>query len=1788
MDEDNLDPNNEPEENASGENLPQEGESKKSETEKGIDKKVQEQLSKSSMKNAAMKSLIKVLLPVLMWVLFFIIILIVIIGIVMFFLTMPGMVIEQIKQLARNVGEAVASWFGRDDTKQVSDEDINEVLDYLEQMGYDLKGYGFLTDTVGSSEDGVERYTAEDAEEDNKEEGKIKEAKSDIIRNYLISDNYVYTIKNFNMTSKGWFTGILEHIASFFTGGQSNQFWSRGMIEIWKDTDDIGVKDLENGYYDVYEPGSIKIDVAKKTMEIARGWFNNSMTYSLDGWTGRYGMPIDFLLSVHIATMMPDLSYDMATSFETLIEILLHSVGDNDSVNTAVSYYKTSDGRYVSYDEFYDAAKSGWTGPLNAWKISKKEAMKIMKEYGIESPDDCTGVAGVGEDNIEQNTSPTDMIYTKNWGFSDVRITDSDYDSNSNGTKKKQEIVDNYNAMIQKLKSYGATDADIQNAGLKVSISDFNSFLSMQQEDEKNDEYTYIEPSKRLSATVYWKSPDETSDYGNYSAQVELGYDNYNYMGIVNYNNHSETEELPKNQAFVSYNIIGTWSTKKINEWKEENNVTTTEEAKCSQKENETECCNVCRDYIQSIYDKLKKPDVEHLDIFQPYITSVTKHWYRDVYFVSSPDRMFVDYDYDYEALMKERWTLYETYGEEGGEKEGEYKLYTSDGNLFDGTAEDAEEQGIKVAKKAIARRIDNMAEDLNWVELTNGHYSAYSEDDNTTTTDYEPAYPDVDESDPDYDIKKDIFVRISLTGTVKQTGEGQRTETNEKIKKMFLENEYFRYDGSAKTADAIINLRKAVTQKYNSENDGDDISNYYGPMKGTITINGSETKEVDYSDITAQVDGKVEKVSDYIGTVSLNQDSLNAFSMLENEHTLDADYIYRDFKELIVELGYFTKEELTDETPRLLEFLVPDIGSYLYPRRSIDKNENEAGTMIHSKGDIDVETAKTLMAIYQKSEEDKQNGLVDENIETGDMPEEQVETGDNPEDQVETGDVPESISMNQELKTSSTTLNKDESLSLSNVGGMVQQLDSNINIAQIVGGMGFNFERIAESGDGYDFKVRNGNVEYTHYYQFKGSYSEKQFLWCGSPRTLHRAACGPTSCVNVLTGYGLDVNPTKDIVGINFSATIGGVKEFMKKYGVEGESYSGLSNADYTSKIEEAFSEGRPIITLMHASKTGDTFWTSGGHFVAMVGQDTNGNIITLDSGSSNPARHTYTGGVEGLMTTLDGVWIANEAPDGIKKGERYVGYLGNEAVVSPVTGVLLEYGTYTDEDIDSVSGEKYRTNIDLKYPPNVLSIGENNQEANTQGESQTDSQPEEIVADKVGYAKILVLDTENYKKLENQMSSYPGCRWGGSSFLNKNETYKDLDNLTEAQIKDKENGWSDIDKTLYGYKEFAERYEEAGISGYVVYIDGFKCELPDENFNNENPGESKPYDGKDGEKIELENYEETTLHNIFDSSGKIKKQAEEELLLDSLYIKDEDYELASKRATEKLKAENLLKEDAVSSIYLPDEDLIFIKEGTILGRTLTDRELIEDYRHQKYEDYRKTNKSTKKDDSGEEKGDNEDKLVGNYLRIIMRDLDKTVVENVEDYMKLDNGEEDDGGDQEYKFEEGDLELLADAIHHEGCGSYDDPRGSKEDQLYLATSLGFTIINKLNSDSQYHHVAGWDWAPDKSKLYNLLCVVPCAAHGGKGWYAISDSGTMGGLKNRADAGEYEYCDMCMEAAEYIKEHDSKHLKNNGKYDSGYNVGDEMQHTCWEQGANFYGKRMWAHFREDYLFDPKE
>ena len=1407
-------------------------------TEKIASKKKKETAQKiakkAATKGAAKHSLIAALGPILMWVFIILVIIFITIGIIMFLITMPGMVLEKIKALFKEVGDIVGDFFGTDQTLDVEEVDIYTTLDYLREMEYDLKSWGFLTEPVGSSDSWFE----------TDEDGKISNAKSDFISNYMISENYLYTIKNKNHVSGGgeggfWngLKGFGQSLLNVLTLGQTQQFWSRGFIDIWKDGGTIG--NHAEYYSDGWLSGDkITISASSKTIEIKRGHGNNAMTYNLDGWVGRYGMPIDFLLSVHIATLMPDLAFDMATTFETQLYLLLHPVGGGEKdANTVIGYYKTPSGDYKSYDEFNAAAGTGLTGWLNSWRISNKEAMSIMKEFGIPSPESCTGV--------EEEPAPAEG-----------------------------------------------------------------------------------------------ETPDPAA---------------------------------------------------------------TPVTVRCSESTSGEEACGECRAYIQKIYDYLGKADVDSLEIYQPYIEKVENHWYRDIYFVSdSSHKNFVDYDYEYEAMMKERWTLYET------DDEGNYVLYElnddgSYGSVFNGTEEEAEEKGKTVVKKAKTIDItdDAVAEDLNWNKI-GSRLSAYEVNAQTSST-FDPMFPEIKPDEEDYEIKKDVYVKINTTGDLSQTGEGQRTETNKEIKKMFLKNQYFAYD-DAETAEIIYELRKkrGEDHKYGALTES-ELNN----LSVTLTRNGQTQ---DY------------KASDYATTASINQKSLSAFSMLENTHTLDADYIYRDFKELIVELGYFTKEELTDETPRLLQWIIPEIGSAGFPIRALDKIENENGTLIHSEGD------------YKANEKNTLKALIDMKPET-----------ENPED-TENGNenlARRIINGETDIVGQIASIETTPIANLRNVGAIKDIPDSD-----------YKFTPSGSSDTGS--KTGDLDIDGISYEVWKQTDSTCTLY---SYAFIAQAYTGESPEKYVKTSSGSFINKTGGGQGGNdYWAQGQGVKwdVMFTKDGIAGQ-YHFPGESDIVEKVAEALGEGKPVYFYGDFKASGDR------HAVVFLGAAEGGKLLYYDPGCgairTEGSSSSFATNLNTIMTNhfKYRLFIPDEVPTGVKKGggSSFSGYKGNEAVVSPVTGILLEYGTYDESYIvNQETGEQARVNVDMKYgrdkaPASLegngvagapdATVTPNTKDPNNQ--TTPTSQGEEVI-DRVGYAKILVLDAENYQLLEsktnnswrNPSNSLLSTSAGASSSASTNGDlsyntekssvrFKEL--LTSEDAIEGIEDWSEIDKTIYGYKEFAEMYEKYGIAGNVVYIDGFVCEMPGSSSEEgEEDGEEPDTSSgipEGGTALTLDSFK-VSENEIKSSSDEDGDSGEEEEVPKSMYEKDDEYKLASKKASDKLNAETEIKDAASTGLTVKDnegKDLIVIKEGTVIGRTMTDKELIENIRENSskpYEYFRpngdeentttpSTPTTTTGDESSEE--ENMDKVMGNYIRIIMSDMQEGPIENVEDYMKLDEGAE-------------------------------------------------------------------------------------------------------------------------------------------------------------------------------------
>ena len=347
-----------------------------------MQKEVGKKAATSAAGSAASASLMASLSYVLFWVALVILIIFIVIGLIMFFVTMPGMVMEKLKALFKELGNYVAAFFGADTTAQIEDTEICQTLDYLEQMGWDIKAEGFLTGYIDEESDLTSDEKDQLGDEikidermgvvRSSEDDSIKFARSDFIFSYIMSDNYVYTLKNDNLATKeqckNWFD---EFVASCATAAYKirnfffsplydalgitdavGETWGKGLIGVYYDK---GVGRIEKLVNDgtLWNWDAIEIDSKSKKLSVKRRSFlnnNNALEFSLDGWTGRYGMPVEFLLAMHKATMMPDLAMDMISSFPTEIALLLH-----ETSGEAITGYKIGESTYIAWPEISEA-----------------------------------------------------------------------------------------------------------------------------------------------------------------------------------------------------------------------------------------------------------------------------------------------------------------------------------------------------------------------------------------------------------------------------------------------------------------------------------------------------------------------------------------------------------------------------------------------------------------------------------------------------------------------------------------------------------------------------------------------------------------------------------------------------------------------------------------------------------------------------------------------------------------------------------------------------------------------------------------------------------------------------------------------------------------------------------------------------------------------------------------------------------------------------------------------------------------------------------------------------------------------------------------------------------------------------------------------------------------------------------------------------------------------------------------------------------------------------------------
>ena len=172
-----------------------------------------------------------------------ILIIFVLIGIIFFFITMPGAVVGKIGDAINSVRKMIDSFVDGDNYAKIliSREDMIDAAEYLDQMGYDLKGYGFLSKdaehvlTARNDEswkanlndwwnknDINESPTYKDFSTKSLEDRKKEEPDGDFVQVYLSSNEEVEKILKINDFSNAVFDNILNDNILFVKDSEGN------------------------------------------------------------------------------------------------------------------------------------------------------------------------------------------------------------------------------------------------------------------------------------------------------------------------------------------------------------------------------------------------------------------------------------------------------------------------------------------------------------------------------------------------------------------------------------------------------------------------------------------------------------------------------------------------------------------------------------------------------------------------------------------------------------------------------------------------------------------------------------------------------------------------------------------------------------------------------------------------------------------------------------------------------------------------------------------------------------------------------------------------------------------------------------------------------------------------------------------------------------------------------------------------------------------------------------------------------------------------------------------------------------------------------------------------------------------------------------------------------------------------------------------------------------------------------------------------------------------------------
>lgn len=266
-----------------------------------------------------------------------------IIGFIGFFTTLPGLAVDKFLEACSNFWK----WMVMDDSISINDDQIDELAAYVEDMGYNLEAYGFVSPGMVERSGNNSNSSSSNEIHVNNEDSKIKNLYA-----YVLANERTYTIQHsggggFLVWLTSWIPGVnvvINKIDSSLRSAWVDAFSSDtyfGLIRVPNSND-----------FDV------EIDRDNNEMLITNhsglfGYIRDQMKWDLSGWTSRYGKPIELSLALHLSTMAPDFVYDfcMDEDIQAVVNIETHKVEYNVDYN----YY--NNGKTITKQQIDDVYK---------------------------------------------------------------------------------------------------------------------------------------------------------------------------------------------------------------------------------------------------------------------------------------------------------------------------------------------------------------------------------------------------------------------------------------------------------------------------------------------------------------------------------------------------------------------------------------------------------------------------------------------------------------------------------------------------------------------------------------------------------------------------------------------------------------------------------------------------------------------------------------------------------------------------------------------------------------------------------------------------------------------------------------------------------------------------------------------------------------------------------------------------------------------------------------------------------------------------------------------------------------------------------------------------------------------------------------------------------------------------------------------------------------------------------------------------------------------------------------